>query len=77
MPAQPAPPPSPPRKAADDAAAGARQATKEALVDVLMCAAAALPVLSVLLNEGDLFIMAAGALPVFVMAIGSISPSID
>ena len=50
------------------------QRRRAALVDALLCAAASVPVLAVLLGEGDLFLLATAMLPVAVMAICSLDP---
>lgn len=51
-----------------------RARRRENTVDALMCALASLVVLTVLFEQGDLFILLTGALPVAVMMIGSIDP---
>ncbi|HMM85033.1 hypothetical protein [Azohydromonas sp.] len=51
-----------------------RRASRSALVDTLLGAIAALPVIAVLIGSGDLFVAVAALLPVAVMAVCSLDP---
>lgn len=44
------------------------------MVDALLCLLAALPIAAVLLDHGDLFLLAAAMLPVAVVAVCSFDP---
>ncbi|WP_162910179.1 hypothetical protein [Azohydromonas sediminis] len=59
------PPPAPPRRS---------PGRRSALVDAAMGALAALPVLAVLLDHGDFFLLVAALLPVAVMFVCSFDP---
>lgn len=59
------PPPAPPRRT---------PGRRSALVDTAMGALAALPVLAVLLDHGDFFLLVAALLPVAVMFVCSFDP---
>lgn len=51
-----------------------RPVSRSALVDALLGAIAALPVIAVLIGSGDLFVAVAALLPVAVMAVCSLDP---
>lgn len=47
---------------------------RQAWVDAALCAFAALPVLAVLIDSGDLFLWSVIGLPVAIVALGSVDP---